>query len=116
MSTPQKAIRAICKQCVGTAHQIEDCGGKRIIIGSSEKTCQFYRYRTGKGNGRPSVKLIRSYCIDCMGGRLSYVRECMSMTCPLHPYRMGSNPMRKGIGGARKAQQGDSGRLTVLHI
>ena len=104
MNTPQKAIRKVCKQCVGTAHQIENCGGERIRIGSLEKICQFYRYRTGKGNGRPSVKLIRAYCIDCMGGKSSFVRDCTSKLCPVYAYRLGSNPLRKGIGGTVKAK------------
>ncbi len=37
---------------------------------------------------------IRAYCVGCMGGELVGVRECLSVTCPLHPFRMGKDPFR----------------------
>lgn len=47
---------------------------------------------------------IRKKCIECSGGRLKTVRECPETSCPLHPYRMGSNPKRKGIGNKNANQ------------
>jgi hypothetical protein len=44
------------------------------------------------------MRSIRQKCIECCGGRLKEVRECPATSCPLHPYRMGRNPNRKGIG------------------
>lgn len=37
---------------------------------------------------------IRAYCISCMGGAVAEVRMCASVTCPLHPFRMGKDPFR----------------------
>jgi hypothetical protein len=41
---------------------------------------------------------IRMKCVECCEGRLKEVRECPATSCPLHPYRMGKNPSRRGIG------------------
>lgn len=37
---------------------------------------------------------IRSYCVWCQGGYTAEVRRCVSVTCPLHPFRMGTDPLR----------------------
>jgi hypothetical protein len=37
---------------------------------------------------------IRAYCVVCQGGEVAAVRVCPSVTCPLHPFRMGSDPFR----------------------
>lgn len=37
---------------------------------------------------------IRAYCVHCQGGSVSGVAECASVTCPLHPFRMGKDPLR----------------------
>jgi len=41
------------------------------------------------------LKVIRAKCIDCCGGVKSEVDACTATRCPLHPYRMGTNPNRK---------------------
>jgi len=51
-----------------------------------------YPYRLGKG--RLSVKVIRKHCLECMGGSRKEVRNCLSDNCPLHGFRMGTNPNR----------------------
>jgi len=45
------------------------------------------------------VKSIRAFCLSCVGMIPKLVRTCPSDECPLHPYRMGKNPSRTGIGG-----------------
>lgn len=45
------------------------------------------------------MKAIREKCLDCCGGSAFEVRECPVSACPLHIYRFGRNPARKGIGG-----------------
>lgn len=45
------------------------------------------------------MKAIREKCLDCCCGSAFEVRECPSTACPLHIYRFGRNPARKGIGG-----------------
>jgi hypothetical protein len=88
--TPRRAIRKICIDCAGGTSEVKDCQGDKL----HEGTCLFYPYRMGKG--RPSVKLIRKYCLWCMGGSPKLVRDCACHTCPLFLYRMGRNPKVKG--------------------
>ena len=37
---------------------------------------------------------IRSYCVNCQGGYIAGVKDCLAVTCPLHPFRMGGDPFR----------------------
>lgn len=89
--TPGRAIRKVCTDCVDTTFAVKDCQGDKLY----DDPCLFYRFRLGKGH--PSVKLIRKYCLWCLGGSARLVKECLSQTCPLHPYRLGRNP-KKGAG------------------
>jgi hypothetical protein len=90
--TPVKAIHKVCVDCVGSPFEVKDCQGDKLYDGP----CLLYPYRMGKG--RPSVKLIRKYCLWCMGGSPKLVKDCRSIsTCPLHLYRMGRNPKRMGL-------------------
>jgi hypothetical protein len=45
------------------------------------------------------LKAIRFQCIECMGFSAFEVKKCTSVLCSLYPYRLGTNPDRKGIGG-----------------
>ena len=38
------------------------------------------------------VKAIRAKCLDCCCGHPSEVRNCTTVNCSLHPYRMGKRP------------------------
>lgn len=64
------------------------------------KPCPFHPYRNGK---RPPIKVIRSFCLECMGGSSKFVSECSTKDCFLYPYRMGTNPSRTGIGKRSKS-------------
>ncbi len=96
--TPLEAIRKICVACVGSPYEVNDCRGDQCLGGQGDENgiCFFYNYRIGKG--RPSVKLIRRFCLECLGGRRQLVSECRCSDCPLHEYRFGKNPRRAGIG------------------
>jgi hypothetical protein len=48
------------------------------------------------------MKAIRQYCLQCLGFSAKEVRQCGEAPCALHPYRMGRNISRKGIGGIRR--------------
>ncbi len=48
-----------------------------------------YRARTSN-----RATAIRSYCVMCQGGSVAGVKECPSVICPLHSFRMGSDPLR----------------------
>ena len=51
------------------------------------------------------VKAIRKHCLECAVG-CKNVRTCHEVSCSFHPYRMGKNPSRKGIGGRKKSKMG----------
>jgi hypothetical protein len=40
------------------------------------------------------LRAIRLHCIECMGFQKSFVNECSSTLCPLHPYKMGKTSLR----------------------
>jgi hypothetical protein len=90
--TPVKAIRRHCVSCVGGLEaEVHSCGGERVAeFGDENEVCRFMPYRFGKG--RPSVKLIRAFCLCCMGDSEKFVRECHEMSCKLWGFRMGHNP------------------------
>jgi hypothetical protein len=95
--TPLAAIRKVCVTCVGSVYEVKDCGGNKCLDGQGDDNgdCYFFPFRFGRG--RPSVKLIRKFCVECVGGSSKLVAECKS-DCPLHPYRFGKNPKRAGMG------------------
>ena len=38
------------------------------------------------------IQAIRAKCLDCTCNQPKEVRECLVLTCPLWPYRMGRRP------------------------
>lgn len=40
------------------------------------------------------LKAIREKCLDCCCGQSAEVKNCSIIRCPLHPFRLGSNPFR----------------------
>ena len=85
--TPAKAIKLECKWCMG---------GTRGMNCDSE-ICKL--------NNRTlsHLKRIKLHCLDCVETRQE-VKDCTGKLlfedrlCYLHPYRLGHNPKRKGIG------------------
>jgi hypothetical protein len=100
--TPVQAIHKACVDCVGSPFAVKDCQGDGQYAGP----CLLFPHRLGKG--RPSVKLIRKFCLYCMGGDAKLVRECHSRVCPFLCYRMAKNPK---IGLSEKEKQ-----LRLLHF
>ena len=93
--SPLETIRSYCVYCNGEKHaEIFLCDADGKTPGFN--VCPFHPYRMGKG--RPSVKVIRAFCLQCLGGNLSFVRDCETTDCYCHPYRMGKNPARTGKG------------------
>jgi hypothetical protein len=89
--TPRQAVREHCIDCVGGASAVRDCQEDELY----DRPCIFFPYRMG--SGRPSAKLIRKFCLYCMGGNQKLVRECPSKACPFLAYRMGK--IRSSGGG-----------------
>ncbi|MEE9913673.1 MAG: hypothetical protein K4571_18335 [Deltaproteobacteria bacterium] len=93
---PARTLHAKCHYCVQSRSDpdVENCTG--YIVFATGKPCPFYEYRMG--NKRPSVKVMRTYCLECMGGSKTAVKECGTEDCLIHPYRFGKNPARAGKG------------------
>lgn len=47
------------------------------------------------------IQAIRKNCLQCSGGSVKDVRECVIKDCPLFDFRLGTNPRRKGINRKR---------------
>ena len=94
--TPLEAIRKVCVACVGSPYDVADCCGDECLDGQGDENgvCYFYPFRMGRG--RPSVKLIRKFCLECMGGSSRLVAECGSEDCLLRQYRFGRHPKLAG--------------------
>jgi len=71
--TPAGAVRAYCQDCLGmkqfNTDLVRDCQGDLDPNGP----CAFFPYRLGK---RPSVKVFRKFCLDCMIGDREAVACC----------------------------------------
>ena len=102
--TPMATIHKYCRYCIQSRQdsEVENCMGH--LVHATGKPCPFYAYRTGLR--RAPLKAFRQFCLECMGGSPSLVSECRSERCPIHPYRLGSNPHRAGIGGTDKKESG----------
>lgn len=60
--TPKESIKQYCLRCVGGSFQdVKDCDADDPAY----HVCPFHPYRLGKG--RTSAKIIRMFCLDCMG-------------------------------------------------
>ena len=85
--TPSKAIKLECKWCMG--------GVKSVRCGS--QICKF------NNKSLSHLKRIKAHCLDCVETRQE-IKDCTgkllseNRLCYLHPYRLGHNPKRKGIG------------------
>jgi hypothetical protein len=74
------------------------------------------------GHGKkPLLKVIRAFCVQCMGGSEKAVRLCTSPGCSHFPYRMGRNPytgikghagsLRRSPTGSRISEQAGEGTI-----
>jgi len=88
--TPRKAIKQECCFCMNTP----------VFHGCSSETCQLNNTELS------NLQKIKAHCIDCVPEHnVKGVRGCTGKVtsptphiCPLHPYRLGKNPKRAGIG------------------
>lgn len=100
--TPKQTVRAYCQHCLVldrfNAELVRDCQGDQAYTGP----CPFFPYRLGK---RIPVKIFRAFCLQCMGGSPSMVRDCQSVHCLIHSYRFGKNPARIGKGASGEVME-----------
>lgn len=85
--TPSKAVKLFCTECVGSRKRVPTCRGNTAVF-----PCPLFPYRMGK---RAKLKLLRDFCVYCMGGAHKLVRNCKSINCPFYGYRMGHRPVEE---------------------
>lgn len=85
--TPAKAIKLECRSCMGGAKSFK-CDSQICKLNDRDLS---------------PLKRIKLHCLDCLENKRE-VRNCSGKLffedrlCFLHPYRLGHNPKRKGIG------------------
>jgi hypothetical protein len=110
--TPGSAIRAFCvSYCGGVFGEVKTCDGNGTD--TAYHACPFHRYRLGRG--RPSVKIIRRFCLQCMGNSPKLVGECATTDCVVHLYRMGKNPARIGKGYFANRDGSNHAEITLVN-
>lgn len=57
-------------------------------------------------NPKTALQAIRAKCLDCSGGAAQAVKDCPIRACALWPFRLGTNPNRKGIGRITNIKKG----------
>ena len=94
--TPSDTIRSYCHYCVQSRSdtKVKNCTGHKVW--ATKAPWPFYEYRMSRK--RCSVKIMRRFCLDCMGNNKAAVKECSTYDCLIHPFRLGKNPSLKGKG------------------
>jgi hypothetical protein len=94
--SPMETIKAHCHQCVNSRSETEvkNCTGD--LVYATGKPCPFYPHRNG--GRRPKIKVMRIFCLECMGGSREAVNECSTADCLIYPFRFGKNPALAGKG------------------
>jgi len=88
-TTPKEAILIQCRDCMNTT----------AFRGCDSVICKL------NDDKLSNLKRIKAHCMTCIGAPNAYaVRQCDGKLmsgdiCSLHPYRLGHNPKRRGIGG-----------------
>jgi len=100
INSPLKAVRHKCLDCCCESNaEVEKC---------PVESCPLHPFRFGtypsSHRGTKSVlRPIREHCMDCMPESFkrgqTAVGHCEKKCCPIWPYRLGTNPKRKGQGG-----------------
>jgi len=71
------------------------CEGPRgHSVGRNPEDIEVFELEEAGHLPKPMLKIIREKCLDCCVGQVGEVRNCVSTSCPLFPYRMGTNPLR----------------------
>lgn len=99
--TRLQAIRQHCVDCTGGSYkEVENCTAGPDAPEPYYR-CLLYAWRMGRNPARgPGVrnpsktKIIRKYCLACMGGDRRLVRECANSNCAMHRFRLGALPKK----------------------
>jgi hypothetical protein len=64
------------------------------LVGRDPRTVPEKDWRAAGLPSRTLAEAARAKCLDCCGEQLREVRFCLALTCPLWPFRMGTDPFR----------------------
>ncbi|MCF7855431.1 MAG: restriction endonuclease [Candidatus Pacebacteria bacterium] len=86
--SPRKAIRKMCLECMG--------GSAKLVATCFSEKCPLWHHRFGKYDPEAPltpIQAIRKICLNCRGNENAFlaIRRCEG-PCPLHPFRLGTNP------------------------
>ena len=73
-----------------------------LQVGRDPRSLPETDWRTAGLPRRTLAEAVRAKCLDYCGGQLREVRFCLALTCPLWPFRMGTDPFRGRRGGNAK--------------
>ena len=100
-SLPMQAIKAKCRECVGSMEEAKRCWATP----GNAAVCELHRFITagmqGKRTWAGALKAIRRECLLCMGGSAAGVAECPSGGCALWSLRFGIMPATAAARGLR---------------
>jgi hypothetical protein len=66
--------------------------GMPALIGRDPRTIPVEQLNAFGHQKQPLLRVIRTNCVECVGGSEVEVRRCRLLPCPFWPYRMASNP------------------------
>jgi hypothetical protein len=66
--------------------------GLDALIGRDPRTITVEQLNALGHEKQPLLRVIRTNCIECVGGSEAEVRRCRLLHCPFWPYRMATNP------------------------
>ena len=80
-----------------------------LQVGRDPRTIAEADWRASSLLFRTLAEAARAKCLDCCGGQLREVRFCLALTCPLWPFRMGTDPFR-----GRRGRRPETGSLRPI--
>ena len=109
-SLPMQAIKAKCRECVGSMEEAKRCWATP----GNAAVCELHPFITagmqGKRTWAGALKAIRRECMLCMGGSSDGVAECASRGCALWSLRFGIMPKTAAARGLRVEAEQQAGQ------
>ena len=81
--------------------------GMPLLIGRDPRTITVEQFNALGHEKQPLLRVIRTNCIECVGGSEAEVRRCRLLHCPFWPYRMACNPFAAPRSEAQQAHARD---------
>ena len=76
----RRVCRLMCIECMGWAEaEVNRCKTKCPLSD--------FRSMVGEQNAMKRDSAVRKFCLECMNGKPYLISQCISVYCPLYPYR-----------------------------